>query len=69
VKPSDRNIEATLQIAAEMIALADKGDAEREDVGCGILFGILRDAAFKLIKIAEKEQRAHRIHNASRLNP
>jgi len=25
-----------------MIRLADKGDVEREDVGCGILYGVLR---------------------------
>jgi hypothetical protein len=42
-----------------MLELADKGDAEREDVGCGIMYGILRDSAYKLQKIAEKEKEAH----------
>jgi len=42
-----------------MLALADKGDADREDTGCGILYGILRDSAYKLQKIAEKEKAAH----------
>ena len=38
-----------------MISLADQGDAEREDVGCGILYGVLRDSAYKLKKLAEDE--------------
>ena len=42
-----------------MIALADQGDVEREDVGCGIMYGILRDAAYRLKKIAELEKKAH----------
>jgi hypothetical protein len=42
-----------------MIRLADRGDAEREDTGCGILYGILRDAAYKIKKLAEEEKRAH----------
>jgi hypothetical protein len=42
-----------------MITLADKGDLEREDVGCGIMYGIMRDAAYKLKQVAEKEKLAH----------
>ena len=42
-----------------MMSLADKGDAEREDVGCGILYGLLRDSAYKLMQMAEAEKRAH----------
>jgi hypothetical protein len=42
-----------------MLCLADKGDDDREDVGCGILYGLLRDSAYKLKKVAEKEKQAH----------
>jgi hypothetical protein len=42
-----------------MIKVADKGDIEREDVGCGILYGVLRDSAYKLKKLAEKEKENH----------
>ncbi|MEW5909037.1 MAG: hypothetical protein AB1659_04470 [Thermodesulfobacteriota bacterium] len=42
-----------------MIDLANRGDAEREDVGCGIIYGILRDSAYKLKKLADKEKEAH----------
>ena len=43
----------------EMIDLADRGDADREDTSCGVLYGILRDSAYKLRKLAEKEKEAH----------
>lgn len=59
MKPCNDNIKKTLAIADEMISLADAGDAEREDVGCGILYGILRDSAYKIRKLAEAEKQAH----------
>jgi hypothetical protein len=42
-----------------MICLADQGENDREDNGCGILFGVLRDSAYKLKKLAEAERRNH----------
>ena len=42
-----------------MIALANQGDTDREDNGCGILYGILRDSAYKLKKLAEEEKQNH----------
>jgi hypothetical protein len=34
-----------LEMVEGMLRLADKGDAFREDVGCGVLYGVLRDSA------------------------
>lgn len=59
MKSCDRNIQATLKITEEMIALAVKGDAQREDIGCGILYGTLLDSAYKIKNVAEKEKAAH----------
>ena len=59
MRPCDNNIKKTLALVNEMIKLADKGDIEREDTGCGILYGVLRDSAYKLKKIAEKEKESH----------
>jgi hypothetical protein len=59
VKPCDKNIQQTLQLTDTMIDLANKGDADREDTGCGILYGIMRDSAYKLKKIAEEEKQKH----------
>lgn len=55
----DKNIKSALSIAQQMIELADKGDKDREDIGCGILYGIIRDSAYKIIQLAEKEKQAH----------
>ena len=59
MKPCDQNIKLTIQLAQEMIRLADQGDADREDTGCGVLYGILRDSAFKIRQLAEKEKGRH----------
>jgi len=59
VKPCDKNILQTLKLTEEMIDLANRGDADREDIGCGILYGIMRDSAYKIKKIAEEEKRKH----------
>jgi len=59
VKSCDNNIKDTIQLAKDMIDLANKGDLEREDTGCGILYGVLRDCAYKLKKLAETEKENH----------
>ncbi len=59
MKPCDRNIKSTLQLTEKMIELAEIGNAEREDTGCGILYGVLLDSAYKLKKLAEKEKVNH----------
>ena len=59
MKPCNLHIVKTLKLVDEMISLADLGDADREDNGCGILYGVLRDSAFKLRKLAEKEKQNH----------
>ena len=42
-----------------MIWLADQGDTDREDNGCGIIYGVLRDSAYKLKKLDEEERVNH----------
>ena len=59
LRPCNQNLRKTLILVEEMIALADQGDADREDVGCGVLYGIIRDSAYKIKKIAEEEKRRH----------
>ena len=59
VKPCNLHIVKTLNLVDEMIGLADQGDTDREDNGCGILYGVLRDSAFKLKKLAEDERMNH----------
>ena len=55
----NHNIRKTLNLVDEMIRVADKGDIDREDNGCGILYGVLRDSAYKVKKLAEQEKEKH----------
>jgi hypothetical protein len=57
--PADECLNKTLELAELMLKLADEGDAVREDVGCGVLYGVLRDAAYRIKKLAEAERAAH----------
>ncbi|MBL0712674.1 MAG: hypothetical protein JJV98_03135 [Desulfosarcina sp.] len=59
MKSCNRNLRKTLNLVEEMIELADRGDADREDVGCGVLYGIIRDSAYKIKKMAQEEKRRH----------
>ena len=59
MRPCDRNIKKTIQLTEDMIELADRGDVERDDTGCGILYGIVRDSAYKIKKLAEIERENH----------
>ncbi len=59
MKACNKNIKKTLLLVEKMIELANQGDGDREDVGCGILYGILRDSAYRIKKIAEEEKNAH----------
>lgn len=59
MRPCNLHIERALALVEEMIQLADQGEADREDNGCGILYGVLRDSAYKLQRLAEEEKRNH----------
>lgn len=59
MKPCDEMIKRTLELAEQMVEIADKGDMNREDTGCGVLYGVLRDSAYKILKLAEAERDAH----------
>ena len=59
MRPCNETIRRTLEMAEGMLHLADEGDSVREDVGCGILYAVLRDSAYKIKKLAEAEREAH----------
>lgn len=59
MKKCDRNILEALELVDMMVQLASKGDAEREDTGCGVLYGVILDSAFKIKKLAEAEKESH----------
>lgn len=59
MRKCDLNIKSTLSLVKEMLDLADKGDVDREDSGCGVMYGVLRDSAYKIKQLAEKEKQSH----------
>ena len=59
MKPCDSHLKETLELTDVMIDLANRGDDDREDTGCGILYGVIRDSAFKIRKLAEEERQKH----------
>lgn len=60
VKPYNDNLLKTVRLTREMLTLADEGDRDRDDDTCGILYGILRDTAYRLRELAERECDKHR---------
>jgi len=61
VRPCNQNIREALELAEKMLSLADRGDAQREDTGCGVLYGVVRDTAFKIRRLAGAEKKAHQL--------
>ena len=59
MRPCDESIKKTIGLAEKMLKLADEGDVVREDNGCGVLYGVLKDSAFKIKRLAEAEKDAH----------
>ena len=59
MRPGDESIKKIFKLVKKMLDIADEGDAIREDLGCGVLYGVLRDSAFKVKKLAEAEKEAH----------
>lgn len=59
LRACNENIQRILKMTKDMIRLAEEGDLQREDTGCGVLYGLLRDYAFKLKQLAEEEKKAH----------
>ncbi len=59
-RPDNRNLRRALRLSHEMMALADDGDRDHQDPSCAILYGLLRDMAYKLRRVAEEECDKHR---------
>ena len=55
----DESLKKTLELVKKMHELADEGDAVREDTNCGVLYSVLRDAAYRIGQLAELEKAAH----------
>ena len=62
-KACNKNLVKLERLTKEMLALADEGDRDRDDPNCGIIYGILRDMAYRLRKLADDEIKNHKLKN------
>lgn len=56
----NENLRRALRLTRVMLSLADEGERDHKDFACAILYGMLRDMAYKLRRGAEEECEKHR---------
>lgn len=56
---SEKFLHESLELAARMLELADRGIAACQDDGCLVVYGIMRDCAYSIRAGAEKELLNH----------
>ncbi len=56
----NQNLLKVLEFVRNLLYIADKGDMEREDDGCGVVYGVVRDSAYKIKLLAENEVEKHK---------
>ncbi len=54
------NIQELLKIADELYDIANRGDIQRNDDSCGVLYGLARDYATRLKREATVEKNKHK---------
>ena len=54
-----KNLNRVKQLCYEMLEVADYGDKYRKDDGSGVVFGLLRDCAYKIRSVTEKQLASH----------
>jgi hypothetical protein len=47
-------------LTKDMIVLSDQGGADSMDDSCIMLYGVVRDSAYKIRQLAENEREAHK---------
>lgn len=57
---ADENLRSVVRMSEQMLELANRGDEHRQDAGCGAVYGALRDMAYKVRAMAEKEIDRHK---------
>lgn len=57
----NNNLKEALEISRQLTILADNGEASSRDDGCAVLYGVIRDCAYKIRGRAERERDVHKI--------
>ena len=63
-RPCNDNIRRALEMSKGLIILADNGEMAMEDDGCGVLYGVVRDCAYRIRAEVEREREAHKAKGA-----
>jgi hypothetical protein len=58
---NNNHLVKALHLARQMNLLADRGEAHCQDDGCAVVFGVIRDCAYKIRGTAEREKEAHKM--------
>ena len=59
VRKCNQHIIDALELARELTIVADEGEIDAEDDSCVVLYGIIRDCAYKIRQQAENEKKSH----------
>ena len=56
----NKYISKAMEMAKALMAIADEAEAAGCDDSCCILFGVMRDCAYKIRKQAERQYKVHK---------
>ena len=59
MRECDRHILETLELCRQLTILADEGERDARDDSCVVLYGVVRDCAYKMRRQGEREREAH----------
>lgn len=59
VHKCNRHILDVLELSRQLIIVADEGERDAEDDSCVVLYGVVRDCAYRMRCRAEQEREAH----------
>ena len=59
MRKCNQHIIDALELARKLTILADEGETDAEDDSCVVLYGIIRDCAYKIRQQAENERELH----------
>ena len=59
MKQCNKNIQDIIELSEKLLSLSDRGDIDRNDDSCGVLYGVARDAAYKILSLAQGEKEKH----------
>ena len=60
MKKCNKNLLKVLDEVHKLLLIADIGDLQRNDIECGALYGVIREKAYKIKELTEKEIKNHK---------